>query len=244
MVEGSIGSLHQLHFIIDTGADPTLVDRRVARAVGPSENPGRMALFNKTIEVQQVVLPSLEVGPIRIKDLRALARDLSRLEEALQVRVDGVIGLEVLGRSSFTIAYDSSTIIFGAPDGSFSEIPLESGPPFATTFAEVEHHPVRLLIDTGAASLSLFAGRVHDVLPMTSGLGSATAANLGGDFQRQRILLSSVRLGKKEVGPQEAFLLDEQQDSGRDFDGFVSPPAVGMTRVIFDLQRCRLGWRR
>src|SRR5439155_21375065 len=77
VVEGSIGSLHKLHFIIDTGADPTLVDRRVARAVGPSENPGRMALFNKTIEVQQVVLPSLEVGPIRIQNLRALARDLS-----------------------------------------------------------------------------------------------------------------------------------------------------------------------
>jgi Aspartyl protease len=69
-VEGSIGSLEKLTFIVDTGAYPSMVDQRIATALGLSEIDGKVGLVNQTVQTNKPSLPpcrSLPLVPLASK---------------------------------------------------------------------------------------------------------------------------------------------------------------------------------
>ncbi len=70
VVRGSIGGLEKLNFVIDTGAVPSVVDRRIADKLRLSGTPESFSLFSQNIEVQRVVLPSLQLGPLRVESVQ------------------------------------------------------------------------------------------------------------------------------------------------------------------------------
>jgi hypothetical protein len=47
MVEGSIGNFQKLHFLVDTGAYPSIVDQKIARNLGLAEQSARVNLANR-----------------------------------------------------------------------------------------------------------------------------------------------------------------------------------------------------
>ena len=113
IVEGSIGDVQKLKFLVDTGAYPSVVDQKIARHLGLTEQPGRVNLSNKSVPTRLVVLPSLLLGPVRAESLPVLTEDLSFLQKAIGYKVDGIVGLDVLRKSSFTINYRTKEMLFG-----------------------------------------------------------------------------------------------------------------------------------
>src|ERR1700730_15579681 len=59
IVEGSIGSVQKLNFLVGTGAYPSVVDQKIASSLGLAKQPGRVNLSNKSVQTRLVVLPSL-----------------------------------------------------------------------------------------------------------------------------------------------------------------------------------------
>ena len=49
IVEGSIAKLQKLNFLVDNGARPSIVDRKIAQNLGLAEQAARVNLSNKTI---------------------------------------------------------------------------------------------------------------------------------------------------------------------------------------------------
>ena len=98
---------------MDTGAYPSVVDQKIASSLGLTEHPGRVNLSNTSVETRLVVLPSLLLGPVRAGSLPVLTQDLSFLQKAVGHKVDGIVGLDVLRRSSFTINYRTKEMLFG-----------------------------------------------------------------------------------------------------------------------------------
>ena len=58
-----------------------------------------------------------------------IVQDLSFAEKALGIRVDAMIGFDVLGQSPFTIDYESRKLVFGPVDPSFSTVPYSRACP-------------------------------------------------------------------------------------------------------------------
>ena len=81
IVEGSIGNLQKLSFLVDTGAYPSVIDQKIAHDLGLAEQPGRVNLSNTSVQTRLVVLPSLLLGPVRAESLPVLTEDLSFLSE-------------------------------------------------------------------------------------------------------------------------------------------------------------------
>jgi predicted aspartyl protease len=244
VVRGSIGGLKNLNFLVDTGAEPSIVDRRLARKLNLPQRDAQVSVLNRSVAAESAVLPDLEVGPIQVSKLPVLVEDLSFLQEGLQSGIDAVIGFDVLGRSSFTIEYGPKTIRFGAPASMSFSVPLFREGQLATIDLQLNNHRFRFLVDTGASSLMLFASRMQGLMPDLEVQNVKHSSNLAGEFERAQVHLRSVKIGDMNLGQQNAFLVDDQRDPTRGFDGLLSPPALGLKQVAFDLDRGTLGWSK
>lgn len=244
VVRGSAGGLNNLNFLLDTGADPTIVDQRLARKLQLPQRDARIAVLNQTVAAESAVLPELQVGPLRTNNLPVLVQDLSFLEKGLHVRIDAVIGVDSLGQNSFTIDYKSKQIYFGQPPTMPSSVPLRLVNRFVTVEVKLNGQLVRLLVDTGASSLMLFATRIQGRIPNLQVQNLKSSANLAGQFDRKQVLLHDISLGDVKLGQKPAFVVDDQKDPGRDFDGLLSLPALGFKEVAFDFQRGTFAWSR
>ena len=243
VVRGSAGGLNNLNLLVDTGADPTLVDQKLAEKLQLVRRDARIAVLNQTIATESAVLPVLEVGPLQTNNLPVLVQDLSFLEKGLQVRIDAVIGLDALGQNGFTINYKSKKIRFGQPSTMPFSAPLQFARRFVTVEAELNGQSVRLLVDTGASALTLFATRVQGLVPDRRVQNQKPTITVAGCFERKQVLLHDLSVGQVKLGQEAAFIADDQNDPGRDFDGLLSLPALGFKEVTFDFQRGTIGWK-
>jgi Aspartyl protease len=243
VVEGSIGNLEKLSFIVDTGAYPSMVDQRVAAALGLREQDAKVALVNQSVQTKLAILPVVGVGPVRVESVPVLVQDLSSFERTLGRRIDAMVGLDVLGKTSFSINYRTKRLRFGPVEGTRSTVSFESDPPFVTVQARLQDQPVRLLVDTGASALMLFQSRLKSSITLPAAT-AGTATNVGGEFQRRPVLIQDTRLGKAELGPQVGFVVTDQRDDGRDFDGLLSIRGLHLEEIGFDFENRKISWKR
>jgi predicted aspartyl protease len=244
VAQGSAGPLRGLHFLVDTGTSPTVLDRRLAQRLGLDELPASIAAVNGSVPAGRAILPNLDFGPMRRHNLPILVEDLSFFERALPLHIDAVIGLDVLGQSAFEIDYTWRQIHFGSFRPLANSLPLriEAGLPIID--AELNHLAVHLLLDTGASSLLLFEPRTSGPVSPTKISAVAGSPSSIGEFKGKEVWLRSLRLGAEEFGREPAFVVRSPGDVERDFDGLIGPAALGMTKVAVDLPRGLLAFSR
>jgi aspartyl protease len=244
VVEGSIGSLEKLTFVVDTGTYPSIIDQRIATALGLREREGKAILVGQSVRAKLATVPFVEVGPARVESVPVLVQDLSSLEKTLGRRIDATIGLDVLGKNSFSINYRTKRLRFGPVERSRSTVSFETGQPLVTVEVRLHGRPVRLLVDTGAAALLLFQSRFKDQISPLAGKAARANDVGGGDFQLQPVLIQDMRMGKEELGPQAGFVVADQRDEGRDFDGLLSMRGLHLEKIGFDFENRRIIWKK
>jgi hypothetical protein len=242
VVEGSIGN-QKLNFLIDTGAYPSVVDQKITHDLRLGEEPSRVRLSNKSIQTRRVVLPSLSLGPIHAESLPVLSEDLSFLQRATGYKVDAIVGLDVLRKSSFTIDYRAKEMLFGPVESLAFSAAFETGPPIVTVRMTFQTHQLLLAIDTGGPDLMLFNSRLSDSTGFQE-LGTEKVADVSGAFQRRRVRIPGVFLGSEKIGEQIAFVIDDQKDDGDRFDGVLGVRGPQFWKVAFDFERRRFSWEQ
>lgn len=244
VAQGSAEPLKNLNFLLDTGSSSTILDSRVALQLHLEQQPASVVVLDGKVRAGKSQVPSLEFGPLRRHNFPVSIQDLSFLEKALSVRIDAVIGLDLLARSAFVVDYTSRAIHFGPTPRLPISVPLRVREGLATIDAEMNHAPVRLLVDTGASSLMIFETRMPSSLTGLQTGAIKRSTNLNGDFERKQVSLQTFRLGEAEFGPASAFVVHDRTDPGQDFDGLLSPPALGITKVSVDLDHGVLSFTR
>ena len=243
IVEGSVGSLQKLNFLLDTGAYPSVIDQKIAVHLGLVERPGRVNLSNKSVQTRVAVLPSLRLGPVRAESLPVLTQDLSFFQKALGQRVDGIVGLDVLRKSSFTVDYRTKEMLFGPIENLSFSVPFETDTPVVTIRANFHSQELRLVVDTGGPDLMLFQSRLQETTGLQT-LGIEGVADVSGTFQRRRVRIPDVYLGTEAIGDQIAFVVDDRKDDGDSFDGVLGVRGPRFSKVAFDFEHRRFCWER
>jgi predicted aspartyl protease len=241
IAEGSIGDIQKLNFLVDTGSYPSVVDQTIAHNLGLAEQPGRLNLSNKSVPTRLVALPSLLVGPVRVESLPVLTEDLSFLRKALGYKVDAIVGLDVLGKSSFTINYRTKEMLFGPVESLTFSAPFDTDVPIVTIRTKFQNQQLRLVVDTGTPDLMLFQSRMPDSTGLQT-LGTGKTANLSGTFRLKKVRIPEVYLGNETIGAQIAFVVDDQKDDGDNFDGVLGIRGPQFWKIAFDFEHGRFRW--
>lgn len=239
VVNGEIGNLHGLKFILDTGASHSLIDRRVADTLRLRRRSGEVISFDRRISVEWTDIPELRVGPLRAEAIRIMVVKLAEYSE-LAEHADGIIGLDLLSKSRrFSIDYDRRTVSFQLEeDGTPEHFPSVC----VVVPLVIQGVPVHLVVDTGLQGILLYKHRLRKRLPKMRIEGESTNAVMG------RLRATQVRLpGVQIVGAQVAttvFLIDgPDEDALPGVDGYLGPAALQAKRVEFDFDAGVLRWQ-
>ncbi len=237
VVRGSAGPLKGLNFLVDTGSSAAFLDRRVADKLQLDQLPVRIGVLGGSVQAGQATVPSLEVGPVHRENLNVVVEDLSFFQKSFPVRIDAVIGLDLLGQKAFEIDYAARAIRFGPVKPLANSLPLRLQAGLPIVDAELNHLTVHLLLDTGASSLILFEPSTpRPASPMRVSQVQPTPGTIG-EFDRKQVWLDSLRLGEAEFGREPAFLVKGGGGERQDFDGLISPATLGISKVSIDLGR-------
>lgn len=240
-VRGAIGSLDGLTFILDTGSSRTAVDHTVARRLELARITDELGAFGQRTPADRVVLPSVQLGPLRTAPLPAVAIDLHKLGGALGLQPDAVIGLDILLGTCFTVDYRRRTLTFGRTAGWDVSIGLDPRSIDPVVVTNIDGNAYRLLVDTGSDLIIIFerarqANR--DIIPD----GEVWADHMAGTSLLKRVTAGSVRLGDLELGRLPVYV--SAGGEGLAHDGVFGPRWLSSASLQVDLERMVLSWNR
>jgi predicted aspartyl protease len=242
IVEGSIATAKQLHFVVDTGASCTIIDRRLATKLRLPLTPSDVGLvaFNRSTRPAATVVPSIEIGPLRVASHPVLVMDLRRAPE-LEV-IDGIIGLDVLRRQNFQIDYRTNRISFGPLPRARSKLVFQTTDPLVSVDLTIGGKPVRLIVDTGSSLLILFAERVRGRVRINNYTGSLNVTSLTGGTWFHGTKLAGVQLGSKVFQTHDGAVMYGSATAYDGFDGILGGLSQLVRRIGFDFEQGHLQW--
>ena len=240
VVKGSVGDLKNLSLVVDTGACHTVVDERIAHKLHlkPLGSVDQTAPSH-IVAMKRVLLPQLSWKGGTVTALNSLTFDLSPISSHLGIRIDLVLGLDVLKQSNFQIDFRSRKIYLGGLQEPENSVPLEPNLKYPIIEARINGQKVRLLMDTGSDGLAVLADRLpkENFLLLTGERGR----DLKGAFSFSRIAAAQVFLGDVEIRDAKVFLLPPMPETTI-MDGNFSPNTLKASSIYFDFAHNRFGW--
>ena len=239
VVKGSIGKLKNLSFVVDTGSYRSVLDERIARKLHlPSAGLVEGLSPNHVLQMDTVLLPQLAWGDVTTTSFSALVLDLSPISKKIGIHGDMLLGLDVLQQASFQVDFRSRKIHFGRNQEPEISIPFVPNVPYVMVEASLDGHSEKLLLDTGADSLAVFADRLPNDGQSLRTMGAGR--DVSGSVPFTRSTAKQLRLGNSVVCGAPVFSISAMPDSG--YDGALAPRILGASKIYFDFERRRFGW--
>jgi len=241
VARGSLNGVKGRNLLIDTGSNPTVLDANMARTLGISGGEADLLTLQGHIPANKASLSSLTIGPITTKSVPVLIADLAHYLKDVGIRIDAVVGLDVLKSADFVIDYRSQRIVFGPAPRYRDSVPFESDPPIIHVTMQIDGKPKRILVDTGAEGLFIFRAQ-NTTEQIAAEVQAQNSSHISLGLNRVRVEIPEVRLGTLERKRQPAYVEDKLRQSSSDLDGLLGPPALGIFQVVFDFHQRKLGW--
>jgi predicted aspartyl protease len=238
-VEGGIGQLEGLRFILDTGATHSVIDRRIANRFPLVLHPKRVFNFDRFVSVDWAEFPEVHLGPITMRNVSMIVTQLAKSSE-LVPDTDGIIGLDLLNTASkLSILYDSKMIVLKPREANVRAAELEG--PF-TVHATAQGHQIRLLLDTGMEGILLYEDRIRKQIPDLRLTDVRKHAHMGR-LQGKTARLTGFRLGGPESDAEVFLIKGPRNDLFPDLDGYLGTASLKANRIELDFVSETLRWQ-
>lgn len=239
VVRGGIGNQNDLNILIDTGAVPSVIHQRLARKLdlqGPRED---ISVVGQNLSVERVTIPRTRLGTVEFPPVSVVVLDLTSFEKRLGLRLDAIVGLDVFSGRDFSIDYQLRQIEIGTRANNGEAVPFEllmaADAPYVVLRMEANSRVVRLLLDTGADGITLFASHMRGVSLALQKSDARKDVSALGEYAGERVQLSDVSLGGVRRGKRRATMIPGAA-SPQQFDGMLGPTSLGITRLDFNFQ--------
>jgi hypothetical protein len=240
IVKVTLGAVKNVNMILDTGTNPSAISLKLSERLKLPGKTEALQTLNGTIQTQCLTLPIIEIGRLEARSIKVLVLDLTFMERSLGISLGGIIGLDILRTSSFTIDYRGKKIIFGTIAASKNAVRFETREPFLTVKVAVQGQPVLLLLDSGIWGLLLYRNRF--TTPEEVQFDSNTSIYSPGGMTHLAWFLADVSLGKTSIGARKIAVADRDADLQDHFDGLLGFVGMGFLKVSFDFKNGLFEW--
>jgi hypothetical protein len=243
VVEGSIGDLRGLKFLLDTGATNSAISPKIAERLGLARRPGKLVSFDKTVAVNWTDVAELAYGPEQVYEVRVMVIDLKYLL-ASGVCVDAVIGWDLLRRRSFTLDFARKRVVFGLsePRGSRS-VPMRTDTLFPEVQVDLDGRSLWMIADTGMRGTLFYEGLIGEI--DGSYVGSETRGwTASGALDSRTVFAPRLRLGGQDLERQVSLVRPSDSQLLRGVAGFLGIGVLEAKEVTFDFERNELSWKK
>jgi len=217
-----IGGKGPYQFLLDTGSSHTVISHTLATvlsAVPVAKAP--IATSVGSILALVVRLPDVAVGSARVESLLAtsLPPDASGM---LDDGLSGLLGQDFLSQFDYTLDYRASRLSWhdeGQVENGVRLVLEPSNGRFLVQLPQDERCrcSVRLVPDSGANGVVLFAGRQTDRLRVDAGITPMWVSTLTGDGTARSVIVRALLVGRATLRdvPAARVVLPEGHDRGR-----------------------------
>jgi hypothetical protein len=157
------------------------------------------------------------------------------------VRIDALVGLDILAATNLSIDYEHRILAFGnSALQAANTTSFEPGYRFVVVPLSLNEKPIHVAVDTGAFGLVLFEN--HLGRTVTNVVRSAgDFQGVEGEIDMKEADIPVVSVGSTELGARHVFLAKGPTEAR--FDGLLGVSGLGARRVSFDFQRGQFSWR-
>jgi len=245
VVRGTIGGLKDLNIILDTGANPTIISSELALRLNLHGIPEASVTIGGALEVQSVIVPSIDIGNLHMVSSRVVVQDLRFVQRALGIAIQAIAGLDVLSTRSWMVDYRNRKILFITSKAQEKSVQFESLSPCLTVKANIAGQNLRLLVDSGTPRLLLYRSRVNFKLGKLQHLATdrdPTVFGAAGTVDAAWFRAPEMSLGDNNMGSQILLIADADSGLDDEFDGVLGLAQTGFHRVWLDFENGTLAW--
>lgn len=244
VAEGSVAELHGLSFLLDTGASYSAIDRRVAEKLGLPRGRARVINFDKTVALEWCEVPEVAYGPEHASNVRVMIEDLRYLRLS-GVRLDGVIGLDLLRRENLLVDYSRKRVVFGTTENAgMHAVPMSMDTISLRVGVELAGRPVWMIVDTGSGGTVLYADRLEAMLADYRAEGRTIGRSLGGAVESQLAIVPRLRLGGQDLEREVVLVRVPGGGMLPDVAGYLGPASLEARQIAFDFATGQLLWTK
>jgi predicted aspartyl protease len=234
VAEGQIGGLPgPMNFVLDTGSSPSVINAKLATRLGLAAHPSSSIALGTLTSMQVAILPEVDLGTIRATSLPVLIDDLAHLESDFGVPIAGILGMDVLSKSDFTLDYDARQIEFGDVSHQGAPVNYDAHAGIAVASVRIGNRLVRLLVDTGAEHVVLLGGNFGEVRSLELRDTSQSGSSLADSKMRiQKFSAPEISVGGRKFSSDTVYFVPGKTDPV--FDGLLGIRALGLRKISYD----------
>lgn len=239
VVRGSVNGRADLNLVIDTGATYTVISNQLCKALKVRTSKVLAASWGKQIQVKAGRLEAVSIGNVVFEDVETRVGNLSIADG---LRVDLLVGLDLLRRTTLTVDYARRNLILGAHTEFTEETSFYPNLPFLLIRINVQGERLAMILDTGSPFVVFFQTEVANRVNVTPTQETEEIAHAAGDLTLQKIMVSGTQLGQKSLGTVAAYMMDASSAPYGGAAGILGPSSLGLQRLHIDFETNRIGW--
>jgi len=241
VVDGSIGALHGLKFVLDTGSTHSVVNSKLADRLELRRLTGRVFNIDKMVKTEWAALPEVEIGPIHATQVPVMVTDLDYFT-SIASDVDAVVGLDLLRRENFSIDFAEKKVRFGQMEAGRHSIPMLSDDMALKVEAEANGRLIHLIVDSGAPGPLMYEERLQNRAVDYNVKEENYGYRVAGILRLTRGRVRRLQLGGRDI-EHTIFLTHSPANGAMDgIDGFLGLTALKARRINFDFETNTLSW--
>ena len=241
VVEGRIGGLSNLKFVLDTGVTRSIVDRKIADKLKLPRHPNRTFDFDRLMSTESAIFPNVQFGPIQETNVSMLIANLAHVS-TFASHIDALIGSDLLSLTGFTIDYDEQKVQFSSLQSPESANVRNSGPALLTVELQVQGQLVRLLVDSGFPDILLFEDRLQKRVPQLRLERVIDGFRIGGRMRAKKAILPSTVLGTRQTDIRVLLVEAPPDNVLPGIDGLLGMASLKARRINFNYATNSLTW--
>jgi predicted aspartyl protease len=239
IVQGSADELRDLNLVLDTGSTYTVLSKEVGKRLGLKGETVKVTAFGREVNIKKVTVGRLVLGETEFEQVEARVADLPRVAG---MKLDGLIGLDVLRRTAVTLDFTREELVLGRVRDLSNSTRFYSGLPFIPVTMTVNGKALRLSLDTGACGLLLYDGAAIKQFQIHRTNRVEYRDQVGGRIKMQEIALSDVAFANSSWGKLPAYLINIKQSGNENVMGNLGVIPLGLKILQFDFETGQLGW--